>query len=87
MVDGKAEGLGFFSGDFIVGRELVGGGEVDEVVDACFEEAADSQPGAGGVEVAGVFTCGEGAGNDPVGVGGGRFWGVGGGHWSGVTRI
>ena len=86
MRDGEAEGSGFFPGDFIVGWELVRGGEVDEVVDARLEEPADSQPSAGGVEVAGVFTRGEGTGDNPVGVGGGGFWGIGGRHWSGVTR-
>ena len=65
----KAPGL--FLGDPVVGFELVGLSQVDEVVDARFKEPPESFCGAGWVHVAGVLARGEGAGDYPVGVGGG----------------
>ena len=71
MADGYAKGPGLFLGDRVVGFEFMGLGQVDEVVDARFEEAPESFCGAGRVHVARVLARGEGAGDYPVGVGGG----------------
>ena len=71
MADGYAKGPGLFLGDRVVGFELMGLGQVDEVVDACFQETPESFCGACRVHVAGVLARGKGAGDYPVGVGGG----------------